>query len=55
MLNEDALTGIVNFGGVINNPVYFVYSKGGSFTICASVTCVILDHSTMSKLKKYSL
>ena len=25
MVNEDALTGIVNFGGIIINPVYFVY------------------------------
>lgn len=55
MLNEDALTGIANFGSVIINPVYFVYPKGGSYIICASVTCVNLDHSIMNKLKKYSL
>ena len=52
MLNEDALTGIVNFGDAIIDPVYFVYPKGGSYTICSSVTCVNLDHSIMSKLKK---
>ena len=52
MLNEDALTGIANFGSVIINPVYFVYPKGGSYIICASVTCVNLDHSRMNKLKK---
>ena len=55
MFNEDSLTGIANFGGPIIDPVYFVYPKGGSYTIYANVTCVNLDNSIMSKLKKYPL
>ena len=49
------LTGIANFGGAIIDPVYFVYPKGGSYTIYANVTCVNLDNSIMSKLKKISI
>ena len=55
MFNEDSLKGIANFGGAIIDPMYFVYPKGGSYTIYANVTCVNLDNSIMSKLKKYPL